>query len=349
MRKKLMIALAASMLAAAVPVAANAAVKEGSAQIVFSVSFRTAPSTSSNVMRYLKKGESVSVLEETNRYWLKVRDSSGQTGYISSSATYVNLISAPVEVPDSNAVIVSSVSFRSAPSTSGERIRYLQKNEKVAVTSKVNAYWYAVTDAKGQSGYVSTSSQYIKLTGAIPAPAGNSAGSSAGSGTASGSSSGTSSGTANSARDSASAQVEAVIAAGMKYLGTPYEYGSDRSTTTTFDCSDFVRQAFKDALGIKLPADSASQGAYVRAKSQVTTDWTKLKRGDLMFFMDYKGTSASLYQNKDPFGTEISHVGIYLGNGQMLHTYSVASGGVRIDSIQGKHWEYRFLYGGSAL
>ena len=346
MRKKLMIALAASMLAAAVPVAANAAVKEGSAQIVSSVSFRTAPSTSSSVMRYLKKGEAVSVLEETNRYWLKVRDASGQIGYISSSSTYVNLISAPVEEPVGNAVIVSSVSFRAAPSTSGERIRYLKKDEKVTVTSKVNAYWYAVTDANGQPGYVSASSQYIKLTGDIPASPAGGAGSSAG-----GDSSSTGSGQATGSGESeqASAQVEAVIAAGLKYLGTPYEYGSDRGTTATFDCSDFVRQAFMDALGITLPADSAAQGEYVRGKSQVATDWTQLKRGDLMFFMDYKGTSASLYQNKDPFGTEIAHVGIYLGDGQVLHTYSKESGGVRIDSIQGKHWEYRFLYGGSAL
>lgn len=362
-----MIALAVSMLVTAVPIAANAAVKEGSAQIVSSVSFRTAPSTSSNVMRYLKKGESVSVLEKTNGYWLKVRDASGQIGYVSSSSTYVNMISAPVEVPDApsstaNAVIVSSVSFRSAPSTSGERIRYLQKDEKVKVTSKVNDYWYAVKDSKGQSGYVSTSSQYIKLTGAIPAPAGSTAqpsGSASSSGSssssassstsASSSKSSSSSTSASNASQQVSAQVEAVIAAGMKYLGTPYEYGSDRSTTTTFDCSDFVRQAFKDALGITLPADSASQGAYVRQKSAVTTDWTKLKRGDLMFFMDYKGTSPSLYQSKDPFVTKVTHVGIYLGNGQMLNTYSNASGGVRVDSIQGKHWEYRFLYGGSAL
>ncbi|WP_027093112.1 SH3 domain-containing C40 family peptidase [Cohnella thermotolerans] len=344
MRQKLMIALAASMLAAAVPVAANASVKEGSARIVSTVSFRTAPSTSSDVMRYLKIGESVAVLEKTNNYWLKVRDGSGQVGYISSRASYVKIISSPAEeeAAGANAVIVSSVSFRKAPSLSGERIRYLKKDERVTVTSKVNDCWYAVTDANGQAGYVSTSSQYIKLTGEISAPAGSGSGSSSG---GAGSSSG--SGVPNEA--SASAQAEAVIAAGMKYLGTPYEYGSDRNTTATFDCSDLVRQAFKDALGITLPADSASQGAYVRGKSAVTTDWTKLKRGDLMFFMDYQGTSPSLYANKDPFGTRISHVGIYLGNGQILHTYSKESGGVRIDSIQGKHWEYRFLFGGSAL
>jgi Cell wall-associated hydrolases (invasion-associated proteins) len=350
-----MIAVAASMLATAIPLSAGAAVKEGSAQIVSSVSFRTAPSTSSAVMRYLKSGESVAVLEKTNGYWYKVRDASGQTGYVSSSSTYLKLVSAPTETADSstNAVIVAGVNFRKSPSASGERIRYLQKNEQVTVTSKVNGYWYAVTDANGVSGYVSTSSSYIKLTGTIP-DGGSSAGSgssnsgSAGSGTTGSGSAGTGSAGSGSSVD-ADAQVEAVIAAGMKYLGTPYEYGSDRSTTTTFDCSDFVRQAIKDALGITLPSDSAAQGAYVREKSTVTTDWKQLKRGDLMFFMDYKGTSASLYKNKSPFGTKISHVGIYLGDGKILQTYSKTSGGVRIDSLEGRHWEYRFLFGGSAL
>lgn len=136
----------------------------------------------------------------------------------------------------------------------------------------------------------------------------------------------------------------------MKYLGTPYEYGSDRGTTDTFDCSDFVRQAFKDALGLTLPGDSRKQAAYVRNKANgVTTDWRQLKRGDIMFFMSYKGSKPSLYEDKQPFGETVTHTGIYLGDGQVLQTYSVASGGVRVDDIAGKHWEYRFLFGGSAL
>ncbi len=226
-----------------------------------------------------------------------------------------------------NAVIVGSVSFRKEPSTKGNRIRYLQKDEQIIITSVVNSYWYAAKDASGTSGYVSSKERYVKLTEALPQP----------------------SKPVEPAVPTASEQVEKVIAAGMKYLGTPYEYGSDRNTTTTFDCSDFVRQSFKDALNIVLPASSSRQGAYVRGKNAVTADWHSLKRGDLMFFMDYKGTKASSYEGKSPFSENISHVGIYLGDGKLLQTYSVTSGGVRIDSIAGKHWEYRFLFGGSAL
>ncbi|WP_238357677.1 SH3 domain-containing C40 family peptidase [Cohnella zeiphila] len=342
MRRNLLIALTAAALAASIPVTASASANAGQASVVATVSFRTAPSTLSGMVRYLKPGETVELLEKTNNYWWKVQDSSGRVGYVSSSDKYVKQVSSPSANPapgtsaGTNAVIVSTVSLREAPSTSGKLIRYLKKAEAVTVTGQVNSYWYAVTAPDGQTGYVSTSSKYISLTGAVSTP------------TTGGSSNNGSSGSGTGQAD-ASAQVEAVIAAGMKYLGTPYEYGSSRSTTTTFDCSDFVRQAFKDALGITLPADSRGQGDYVRSHSQVTTDWKQLKRGDLMFFMDYKGTSASSYTSKQPFSTRISHVGIYLGDGKILQTYSKESGGVRVDSIAGKHWEYRFLFGGSAL
>ncbi|WP_223067773.1 NlpC/P60 family protein [Paenibacillus caui] len=44
----------------------------------------------------------------------------------------------------------------------------------------------------------------------------------------------------------------------------------------------------------------------------------------------------------------ITHVGIYLGNGQMMHTYPVSTGGVRIDNVSAS-WQRRLLFGGSVL
>lgn len=329
MRKELIIGIASLMLFVSVPTITNASTP-GSANIVSSVSFRTAPSTSSEVMKYLKAGQSVSVLEVTNNYWIKVRDLDGNVGYISSNDKYIDLVSAPISTPvvsSANAVVVKSVSFRTGPSTSGDRIRYLQRDEKITITKVLNSYWYAATDSKGVSGYVSSQDQYIRVTGELPRVVKP----------------------VETAGPASSQQVESIIAAGMKYLGTPYEYSSDRSTTTTFDCSDFVRQAFKDALNIVLPADSRQQGTYVMDKNNVTTNWESLKRGDLMFFMSYKGTKEAIYSGKSSFSERITHVGIYLGDGQVLHTYSNDSGGVRINTIGDNHWEYRFLYGGSAL
>ena len=147
----------------------------------------------------------------------------------------------------------------------------------------------------------------------------------------------------------ASNDIEKVIADGMKYLGTPYEFGSDRSTSKTFDCSDFTKWIFQETLGVDLPSDSRQQGDYVKQRGQAKTDWHQLKRGDLIFFMSYKGSKEADYAGVDKSTARITHVGLYLGDGKVLQTYSVKSGGVRVDSIEGTAWEYRFLFGGSVV
>lgn len=229
--------------------------------------------------------------------------------------------------------IVNSVSFREQPKVSSDRIRYLKDGEKVQILDEVNKYWYKIKDKNGKVGYVSSLSKYISVSGSS-----SSGGSSSGS-TGSGSGSST----------NVSGTVAKVISAGKKYLGTPYEFASSRSNTSTFDCSDFVRQAFKEGAGITLPSDSRGQADYVKSHSKTTTNWKNLKPGDLMFFMEYRGTSASKYSGIDKSKQRVTHVGIYLGDGKILHTFSKESGGVRIDTIDNKHWEYRFIFGGSAL
>ncbi len=139
-----------------------------------------------------------------------------------------------------------------------------------------------------------------------------------------------------------------LIQAGLKYLGTPYEYGSSRSNTKTFDCSDFTRQVYLDAVGLDMGRGGAtSQFKYLKSTgAKIKTNWKDLEKGDLMFFMPYRGTSKSNYTtNRDSIG----HSGIYMGDGKVLHTYSKDSGGVRIDSIVNRHWEFRFIGGGSPI
>ncbi|MFD0589847.1 SH3 domain-containing protein [Paenibacillus sp. GCM10027627] len=358
---------AALLLSSAAVLPAPAAYAAQSAEVTWGVNMRTAPSASSTVVRMLKKGESISIMEEASSGWYKVSDASGKTGYISSSSKYTKVNAATSgggsagtgstpstpEVSAQTGVVKKSVSFRTGPSTSAERMRYLKAGETVQILGKPSGSWYEVQDSKGVKGFVSSSAQYVTVSGEVTGGTGGSGSGSGGNGSTGGGTS--SSGSGNSSTEqgnpstSTNASVEKVIAAGMKYLGTPYEFGSNRNTTTTFDCSDFIRTAFKDALGITLPADSRQQGDYVKKKGNVTTDISKLKRGDLMFFMSYNGTSSSAYSSANKANAKITHVGIYLGDGQILHTYSKESGGVRTNSIAGTHWEKRFLFGGSAL
>ncbi|MFD0961450.1 C40 family peptidase [Paenibacillus chungangensis] len=336
----------AAMLPAPAAYAATA-----TAEVQWGVNMRTAPSTSGTIIRMLKKGEEVAIIEQASSGWYKISDSSGRTGYISSSSKYTKVTesgssssSGQDAVAAMNAVVKRSVSFRQGPSTSSDRIRYLKSGEQVQVTSKYNSYWYEAVDSRGVKGYVSANSKYLDLNGTVSGGNGSSSNTgSAGSGGSNSTDSGQNEGTASNA------SVEKVIAAGLKYLGTPYEFGSNRNSTKTFDCSDFVRRAFIDGVGVTLPADSRQQGDYVKKKGNATTNINNLKRGDLMFFMSYKGTSASAYSGVNKASQRITHVGIYLGDGKILHTYSKESGGVKTNSIKGTHWEHRFLFGGSAL
>lgn len=312
------------------------------AVIASSVSLREGPSTSTGRIRYLKKGEQVEIIAVPTSYWYQVKDSAGRAGYVSSDSKYITVNGA---LPDGGGTgpaggtngfggtgRASGTSIGAGTAGSGNGGGFAGR--PAAAATIAGGSGTALGDsgsALGSGGSADGLSGQPGGGGSAPAAPSSAAFTDAGAG-------------------SASPDVEALIAAGMKYLGTPYEYGSSRLDTSTFDCSDFVRQAFMDGLNMTLPADSRSQGQYVRDKGGVIYDWHQLKRGDLLFFGDYAGNKPADYSGIDPDKAFISHVAIYLGDGNLLHTFSKASGGVKVtENIEDTHWDYRFLYGGSAL
>lgn len=144
--------------------------------------------------------------------------------------------------------------------------------------------------------------------------------------------------------------IENVIATAKSYLGTPYVFGANRMDPSAFDCSSFTRWVFLESLGIDLPWNSRSQAAYVKAFSKNTyTSLHQAKRGDLLFFSGYRGEQDADYKGLQPFERTISHMGIYLGNGKIIHTASKMSGGVRIDKMTWRQLHNRFVFGGGIL
>lgn len=94
------------------------------------------------------------------------------------------------------------------------------------------------------------------------------------------------------------------IAALTQYVGRPYVYGGT-SPTKGWDCSFFVQYVFKKHFGISLPRTSAQQvGIGSSVSKNNRTEW---KPGDLLFYKE---------------AGRVSHVAIYLGNGQMIHALS---------------------------
>jgi hypothetical protein len=57
---------------------------------------------------------------------------------------------------------VTEVNWHKEPSAASDTIRLLRKDEKLTLVSK-DGTWYKVTDASGQTGYLTASDQYTKL------------------------------------------------------------------------------------------------------------------------------------------------------------------------------------------
>lgn len=100
------------------------------------------------------------------------------------------------------------------------------------------------------------------------------------------------------------------------FMGVPYLWGG--TSSKGFDCSGFAKTALRMS-GIELPRDTDQQA---REGSAVSIDETlsQVRKGDLLFF----GARATADRPE-----RISHVGIFVGNGEFLH----ASGLVRRNSL----------------
>jgi len=109
-----------------------------------------------------------------------------------------------------------------------------------------------------------------------------------------------------------------------KWLGTPYSWGgNDRNGV---DCSGFVTQVYLRSLEISLPRTSERQMQYCKPIEK-----KDLIPGDLVFFT-VRG------------GKRVGHVGIYIGNGDMVHASS--SKGVVITPLSNPYFVTNYYSSG---
>lgn len=118
------------------------------------------------------------------------------------------------------------------------------------------------------------------------------------------------------------ATVQALMEEAAKYLGYPYVWGGS-SPSTSFDCSGFVCWVFTNSGVHNLPRTTA-QGIYDQCTPVSAAD---AKAGDIIFFT---GTYNS--------GGAVSHVGIYCGNGVMIH----AGDPIKYSNINTPYWQSHF-------
>ena len=118
------------------------------------------------------------------------------------------------------------------------------------------------------------------------------------------------------------ATVQALMEEAARYLGYPYVWGGS-SPSTSFDCSGFVCWVFTNSGVHNLPRTTA-QGIYDQCTPVSAAD---AKAGDIIFFT---GTYNS--------GGAVSHVGIYCGNGTMIH----CGDPIGYANINSSYWQSHF-------
>ena len=332
------------------------------------VHFRTGAGTNYSSMGVLDTGVKVTYISESGN-WTKVQYNS-KTGYICSD--YLKKESSTSTTTNTMYVTASAgLNLRKGPSTSYAVIKTLSKGTEVTVVSSSNG-WSKV-NVCGVSGYVS--SDYLSST--KPSTGSSSSNESTSNSTSTmyttdrlnlrkgagtsysvittldkgiavtvhSSSNGWSkvsvngmtgyvsssylsstkpSNSSSSTDSSTSSKVDKVLNFASQQLGKPYVWGAQGPNS--FDCSGLTYYVYKNAAGITLPRTSVEQSKY-----GTTVSKSNLKAGDLIFF-DTSG----------PNDGGVSHVGIYVGNGQMIHASSSQKKIVKV-SVETSYWNNAFV------
>lgn len=113
----------------------------------------------------------------------------------------------------------------------------------------------------------------------------------------------------------------ALITEAEKYIGYPYVWGGS-SPSTSFDCSGFVSWVLTNS-GVCNTGRLGAQGLY---NISIPVSSANAKPGDLIFFVGTYDTPG------------VSHVGIYVGGGKMLH----CGDPIQYADINTSYWQAHF-------
>ena len=120
-----------------------------------------------------------------------------------------------------------------------------------------------------------------------------------------------------------SALGQQIVAYAKQFLGRPYVWGGNGPNS--FDCSGFTKYVYTH-FGYNINRTASAQ-----LKNGVSVSRSELQAGDLVFFYNGK------------VSTPVSHVGIYIGNGDFIHASS-NSYTVEISSLYAKNYDAKYVY-----
>ena len=343
------------------------------------LNIRKSPTTKASVTGKLSPGTVVDIIEKQSSGWYYINNN-GKKGYVDGK--YITLVSSnSSNTSSSNKGRVnttsSNLNIRKSPTTKASVTGKLSPGTVVDIIEKQSSGWYYINN-NGKKGYVdgkyitlvssnssNTTSQNTTNVGKIATVSANALNVRSGAGTnysvinklyagnnvkilssssngwykvelssgatgwcdgrylnnfRNGSLSSSSSNTSSAQTNSKKAQ--AVINVAKSKLGCKYVWGAEGPNT--FDCSGLTMYAYKNGAGINIPRvsrDQARAGRYV-AKSE-------LQPGDLVFF-------------DGNYGSSINHVGIYIGNNQMIHAPKPGDV-VKVSNIDTNHYKKAYV------
>ena len=269
-----------------------------------SLRLRSGPSTGHSTISTAPSGDYVMILEK-NGSWYRVSHNLKQ-GYMHER--YLKTYHAKNVELGYGTVTADKVNLRSGPGTSYRAVAQASKGEKAYIIG-FNQQWYKVI-CKEQICYIR--SDYLELS-QIPYENHGSKNSPVFF------KDGKSTGIAPSAEalkgSSGMSSRNKIVAEAKKYVGVPYSWGGN--TPNGFDCSGYVQYVLKQC-GIAVPRTTELQaqvGSYIKKAD--------LRPGDLVFL-------------QNTYRAGISHVGIYIGNDQMIHASS--SKGVTVSNLSSSYY-----------
>jgi len=118
-------------------------------------------------------------------------------------------------------------------------------------------------------------------------------------------------------------RAQKIINYAKNFIGTPYRYGGS-DLNKGVDCSGFVYSVMK-SFGININRSSVGQ-----SKNGNAIDKSELIPGDLVFFSNGGAKN-------------IQHVGIYIGNGQFIHSASPNNKGVTINKLTDNYYAINYI------
>ena len=369
LNRKVTIGVSVPVMALALSATASFANSNEGTVTADALNVRSGPSTSYGITTKLYKGDKVEILETSNG-WHKIKASNGKIGWVSGD--YIKVSSGSTSQPSTSTtkatVTATSLNVRSGAGTSYSVITKLSKGTVVDVIESASNGWKKIKTSGGTTGWAS--GDYLTTGSAGNSSTDNSTSQTSykatvntdslnmrkGAGTSYSVITKLSKGTVVDVLESASNgwkkiktsngtigwvsgsylangvveqpstpstnKVQAVIDLAHKQLGKPYVWGAEGPNS--FDCSGLIYYVYKNAAGITLPRTSSAQYSAGVAVSR-----SNLKAGDLIF------------SSTDGTGN-ITHVAIYVGDGQMIHAPRNGKNVEKV-SISNSYWNKAYV------